>query len=224
MTVMLEAVGVSKTFTLHLQGGVQIQVLMNHDFKVAAGECVALTGSSGAGKTTLMRVLYGTYRIDAGAVRARHQGCMVTLSGADPRIVLDVRARTLGYVSQFLHVVPRVPALDIVAGTSSGRDRARALLTRLGIPDRLHGVPPAVFSGGERQRVNLARGFMGQHPVLLLDEPTASLDAARRDVVIDMINEAKAAGTAVVGIFHDRAVVSAVADRVHVVAPQQELA
>lgn len=224
MTVMLEAVGVSKTFTLHLQGGVQIQVLMNHDFKVAAGECVALTGSSGAGKTTLMRVLYGTYRIDAGAVRARHQGCMVTLSGADPRMVLDVRARTLGYVSQFLHVVPRVPALDIVAGTPSGRDRARALLTRLGIPDRLHGVPPAVFSGGERQRVNLARGFMGQHPVLLLDEPTASLDAARRDVVIDMINEAKAAGTAVVGIFHDRAVVSAVADRVHVVAPQQELA
>ena len=224
MTVMLEAVGVSKTFTLHLQGGVQIQVLMNHDFKVAAGECVALTGSSGAGKTTLMRVLYGTYRIDAGAVRARHQGCMVTLSGADPRIVLDVRARTLGYVSQFLHVVPRVPALDIVAGTLSGRDRARGLLTRLGIPDRLHGVPPAVFSGGERQRVNLARGFMGQHPVLLLDEPTASLDAARRDVVIDMINEAKAAGTAVVGIFHDRAVVSAVADRVHVVAPQQELA
>ena len=224
MTVMLEAVGVSKTFTLHLQGGVQIQVLMNHDFKVAAGECVALTGSSGAGKTTLMRVLYGTYRIDAGAVRARHQGCMVTLSGADPRIVLNVRARTLGYVSQFLHVVPRVPALDIVAGTPSGRDRARALLTRLGIPDRLHGVPPAVFSGGERQRVNLARGFMGQHPVLLLDEPTASLDAARRDVVIDMINEAKAAGTAVVGIFHDRAVVSAVADRVHVVAPQQELA
>ena len=224
MTVMLEAVGVSKTFTLHLQGGVQIQVLMNHDFKVAAGECVALTGSSGAGKTTLMRVLYGTYRIDAGAVRARHQGCMVTLSGADPRIVLDVRARTLGYVSQFLHVVPRVPALDIVAGTLSGRDRARGLLTRLGIPDRLHGVPPAVFSGGERQRVNLARGFMGQHPVLLLDEPTASLDAARRDVVIDMINEAKAAGTAVVGIFHDRAVVSAVADRVHVVAPQQEIA
>lgn len=224
MTVMLEAVGVSKTFTLHLQGGVQIQVLMNHDFKVAAGECVALTGSSGAGKTTLMRVLYGTYRIDAGAVRARHQGCMVTLSGADPRMVLDVRARTLGYVSQFLHVVPRVPALDIVAGTSSGRDRARALLTRLGIPDRLHGVPPAVFSGGERQRVNLARGFMGQHPVLLLDEPTASLDAARRDVVIAMINEAKAAGTAVVGIFHDRAVVSAVADRVHVVAPQQEIA
>lgn len=224
MTVMLEAVGVSKTFTLHLQGGVQIQVLMNHDFKVAAGECVALTGSSGAGKTTLMRVLYGTYRIDAGAVRARHQGCMVTLSGADPRIVLDVRARTLGYVSQFLHVVPRVPALDIVAGTPSGRDRARALLTRLGIPDRLHGVPPAVFSGGERQRVNLARGFMGQHPVLLLDEPTASLDTARRDVVIAMINEAKAAGAAVVGIFHDRAVVSAVADRVHVVAPQQELA
>jgi len=224
MTVMLEAVGVSKTFTLHLQGGVQIQVLMDHDFQVEAGECVALTGSSGAGKTTLMRVLYGTYRIDAGAVRARHQGCMVTLSGADPRMVLDVRARTLGYVSQFLHVVPRVPALDIVAGTSSGRDRARALLTRLGIPDRLHGVPPAVFSGGERQRVNLARGFMGQHPVLLLDEPTASLDAARRDVVIAMINEAKAAGTAVVGIFHDRAVVSAVADRVHVVAPQQEIA
>lgn len=224
MTVMLEAVGVDKIFTLHLQGGVRTAVLIGHDFHASAGECVALVGPSGAGKTTLLRALYGTYRVDAGAVRVRHGGAMVTLSGADPRLVLDVRARTLGYVSQFLHVVPRVAALDIVAGSPAHRARAQALLSRLGIPERLHGVPPAVFSGGERQRVNLARGFMSQHPVLLLDEPTASLDAARRDVVIAMIKEAKAAGTAVVGIFHDRTVVSAVADREHIIAAQQETA
>ncbi len=221
---MLEATAVDKAFTLHLQGGIRIPVLLGHDFHVSAGECVALAGPSGAGKTTLMRALYGTYRIDAGAVRVRHEGAMVTLSGADPRTVLDVRRRTLGYVSQFLHVVPRVPALDIVAGGPAGRERARHLLTRLGIPERLHGVPPAVFSGGERQRVNLARGFMGQHPVLLLDEPTASLDAARRDTVIAMIGEARAAGVAVVGIFHDRAVVSAVADRIHTIEALQETA
>lgn len=222
--MMLEAVGVGKTFTLHLQGGTRIPVLLGHDFHVAAGECVALHGPSGAGKTTLMRALYGTYRIDAGTVRVRHRGAMVTLSGADPRTVLDVRATTLGYVSQFLRAVPRVPALDVVAGGPGQREQARALLDRLGIPARLHGVPPAVFSGGEQQRINLARGFLGQHPVLLLDEPTASLDAARRDVVIAMICDAKVAGTAIVGIFHDHAVRAAVADRVHLVSALQETA
>ena len=117
--------------------------------------------------------------------------------------MLAVRRETLGYVSQFLRVVPRVPALDIVAealiarGTApsrGARERARALLLRLNIPARLHGLPPATFSGGEQQRVNLARGFIGGHPILLLDEPTASLDAANRDVVVGMIREAKARG------------------------------
>ncbi len=232
MTVLLHAEGLGKVFLLHLQGGVRIPVLDAVTLSVSAGECVALGGPSGAGKSTLMRCLYGNYRADAGRILVRHAGAMVDIAAADPRTVLAVRHATLGYVSQFLRVVPRVPALDIVAeprlahGSPAEEARAEAaeLLLRLRIPQRLHGLPPATFSGGEQQRVNLARGFIGRHPVLLLDEPTASLDAANRDVVIAMIREAKARGTAIVGIFHDAAVREAVADRIFAVAPLQEAA
>jgi alpha-D-ribose 1-methylphosphonate 5-triphosphate synthase subunit PhnL len=144
--------------------------------------------------------------------------------------VVRVRDRTLGYVSQFLRVVPRVPALDIVADAArdatpdEARRSAAALLLRLNIPPHLHGLPPATFSGGEQQRINLARGFIGAHPILLLDEPTASLDNANRDIVIAMIREAKAAGTAIVGIFHDTAVREAVADSLYHVTALQDAA
>ena len=230
--VMLQASGLAKTFTLHLQGGTRIPVLAGFDLCVRAGGCVALSGPSGAGKSTVMRALYGTYRVDAGHVQVRHGGVMVDLAAADPRSVLRVRQDTLGYVSQFLRVVPRVSALDLVAEAAMLRGRApddarrdaAALLSRLGIPPALHAVPPATFSGGEQQRVNLARGFIAGHPVLLLDEPTASLDAQRRDVVIAMIREARNRGAAIVGIFHDHGVRDAVADAVLHVPLYQEAA
>lgn len=228
--IMLETENLSKTFLLHLQGGVKIDVLRNVDFQVSAGECVALTGPSGAGKTTLLRSLYGNYRAAGGAIRVRHEGRMVDIASASPRLVVEVRDRTLGYVSQFLRVVPRVSALDIVADAARGvspeeaHAKAAALLRRLNIPSRLHALPPATFSGGEQQRINLARGFIGSHPILLLDEPTASLDNANRDIVIAMIQEAKAAGKAVIGIFHDTDVRDAVADRLFHVLPLQDAA
>ncbi len=230
MTIMLETKNLSKNFLLHLQGGVRIEVLRDVDFAVSAGECVALTGPSGAGKTTLLRSLYGNYRAGGGAIRVWHEGRMVDIVTASPRVVVEVRERTLGYVSQFLRVVPRVSALDIVADAARGMSHADALvkaaemLKRLNIPTRLHGLPPATFSGGEQQRINLARGFMGCHPILLLDEPTASLDNANRDIVIAMIQEAKASGIAVVGIFHDIFVRDTVADRVFNVLPLQDAA
>ncbi len=218
--IMLRAEGLEKAFVLHLQGGVRIQVLAGASTELHAGRCLALAGPSGAGKSTLMRSLYGSYRVDGGRILVRHRGAVVDIAAADPRLVLEVRRETLGYVSQFLRVVPRVAALDIVAEASRNpaparaRDEAEALLLRLNIPRRLHGLPPATFSGGEQQRVNLARGFIGGHPILLLDEPTASLDAENRAVVIAMIAEAKARGTALAGIFHDTAVRDAVADGV----------
>jgi alpha-D-ribose 1-methylphosphonate 5-triphosphate synthase subunit PhnL len=188
---------------------------------VRAGECVALAGSSGSGKSSLICSLYGNYRPQSGSVSVRHQGEMVDIVTATPRQVLDIRARTMGYVSQFLRVVPRVGALDVVAeplvaltgDATSARDRATFLLRRLNIPSALWNLPPATFSGGEQQRVNIARGFSVEYPVLLLDEPTASLDAENRRVVVRLINEAKARGTAVVGIFHDEEVRDLVADR-----------
>ncbi len=228
MTLAVSVRGLGKGFTLHLQGGVRLDVLRGVSFDVHAGECVAITGPSGAGKTSLLRSLYGTYRADAGAILVRHEGALVDLATADPRTILEIRARTLGYVSQFLRVVPRVPALSIVAEAAGADDgaeaRARELLLRLAIPQSLHGLAPATFSGGEQQRVNLARGFAGAHPILLIDEPTSALDAANRATVVAMIQEAKAAGRAIVGIFHDETVRDAVADRVHEVRPLREAA
>ena len=226
---MLEASGLCKTFVLHLQGGVRLPVLDEVELRLRAGRCVALAGPSGAGKSTLMRALYGSYRVDGGSIRVRHRGGWAELAGGDPRLVLDVRRETLGYVSQFLRVVPRVPALQIVAEASRAGDRdglaaAEAMLLRLNIPRRLHGLPPATFSGGEQQRVNLARGFIGGHPILLLDEPTASLDGENRDVVIGLIREAKARGVAMAGIFHDGAVREAVADSALEISPVRQAA
>jgi len=220
---MLRAEGLCKTFVLHLRGGLPIPVLDGVSFGVAAGECVALSGPSGAGKSTLLRLLYGNYRADAGHVWLRHAGGVLDLAAAAPRTVLAARSATLGYVSQFLRVVPRVAALDIVAEAGGG-DRAEAarLLRHLNIPARLHGLPPATFSGGEQQRINLARGFIARRKVLLLDEPTSSLDAENREIVVGMIRDAKARGTAIVGIFHDAAVRDAVADRLYPVTPLQD--
>jgi alpha-D-ribose 1-methylphosphonate 5-triphosphate synthase subunit PhnL len=229
--VMLETDGLAKTFTLHLRGGMQMQVLSGIALTVRQGECVVLAGPSGAGKSTLMRSLYGNYRAEAGRILVRHQGMMVDLAAADPRMILAIRRDTLGYVSQFLRVVPRVSALDVVADALNGRttpDTARAaataLLLRLNIQARLHAIPPATFSGGEQQRVNLARGFIAGHPILLLDEPTASLDAANRSVVIEMVREAKARGTAVIAICHDAEVRDAIADRLFPLTPIMDAA
>jgi alpha-D-ribose 1-methylphosphonate 5-triphosphate synthase subunit PhnL len=227
MSWAIRTEGLAKSFTLHLQGGTRIPVLEDVELSVAPGECVALAGPSGAGKSTLMRLLYGNYGAGAGRILIRHRGAEVDLATANARLVREVRRETLGYVSQFLRVIPRVPTLDIVAeplvARGAGREQARAraagLLTQLNLPARLHGLPPATFSGGEQQRVNLARGFAPGYPVLLLDEPTASLDAGNRAVVVGLIAAAKAAGTSVIGIFHDTEVRDQVADRLFEVQP-----
>jgi alpha-D-ribose 1-methylphosphonate 5-triphosphate synthase subunit PhnL len=206
--------GLKKTFTLHNQCGVELPVLDGVDLDVRRGECVALHGPSGSGKSTLLKCLYANYLASAGEVFVGD----TDVARAAPRELLRVRREVVGYVSQFLRVIPRVPTIDIVAEPlrdgEDARRRAEQLLLRLRIPMRLWSVPPATFSGGEQQRVNVARGFIRRMPVLLLDEPTAALDADNRQTVISMINEARAAGAAIVGIFHDHKVREAVATRV----------
>jgi alpha-D-ribose 1-methylphosphonate 5-triphosphate synthase subunit PhnL len=219
---ILAVSGVDKTFTMHLQGGQHLAVLRGLAFEVHSGECVVLGGASGAGKSSILKMVYGNYAADRGSIVLRGSGGAVDLATADPRQVLSARRLAMGYVSQFLRCVPRVAALTVVAeplierGTDPARARERAarLLTRLGIPERLWALPPATFSGGEQQRVNIARGFVTELPLLLLDEPTASLEARSRGVVIELIREKRARGVAVLGIFHDAVVRDAVADRV----------
>lgn len=226
--LMLRARGVAKTFTLHPQGGVRIDALENVGLDVRRGDCVVLSGPSGVGKSTFLRCLYGNYLVSAGSIAIRGADhAPIELAGAGPHAVMALRRSTLGYVSQFLRVIPRVPALALVAEPLTQRGvpaaqaqaRAAALLERLNLPRRLWSLPPATFSGGEQQRVNIARGLIAAHPVLLLDEPTASLDAGNRDLVADLIVEARLAGAAIVGIFHDDETREKVATHRHELEP-----
>jgi alpha-D-ribose 1-methylphosphonate 5-triphosphate synthase subunit PhnL len=222
MPAMIEITDAKKSFIMHLQGGVELPVVRGVSFRVAPGECVVLSGPSGAGKSSILKMMFGNYRCDGGRIGIRHEGQMIDLAGAEPRKILSVRRNTIGYVSQFLRAVPRVATLDVVAepllangvARSDARHEAGALLRTLNIPERLWPLPPSTFSGGEQQRVNIARGFISDLPILLLDEPTASLDAANRAVVVDLIDEKKRQGVAMVAIVHDDEIRHLIADRI----------
>jgi len=218
---VLELTAVAKTFTMHLQGGLQLPVLRDVAFGIEPGQCIALTGPSGVGKSSILKLIFGNYRCDSGHIHIRHGEGVIDIATAPPRRILSLRQQVLGYVTQFLRAVPRVSALDIVAEPLLAKavphpeatERAATMLRRFNIPERLWQLPPATFSGGEQQRVNLARGLLPEHPVLLLDEPTASLDADNRAVVIEAVHERKQKGAAIVTIVHDEDVRSAIADR-----------
>jgi alpha-D-ribose 1-methylphosphonate 5-triphosphate synthase subunit PhnL len=222
MTAMIEIENAEKTFIMHLQGGVKLPVVRGVSFQVKAGECVVLSGPSGAGKSSILKMIFGNYRCDDGRIGIRHQGELIDLAAAEPRQILGVRRTTIGYVSQFLRAVPRVATVDVVAEPliangvvrAEARERAGVLLRRLNIPERLWALPPSTFSGGEQQRVNIAHGFISDLPILLLDEPTASLDAANRAVVVELIAQKKRAGIAMVAIVHDDEIRHLIADRV----------
>nr|WP_319384625.1 phosphonate C-P lyase system protein PhnL [uncultured Roseibium sp.] len=222
MPVRLYLNSVSKSFTMHLQDGTVIPVVDKVEFSVNAGECVVLGGPSGAGKSSILKMIYGNYRCDSGQILVTIGDDIINVAASEPREILKLRENTIGYVSQFLRTIPRVSAEEVVAeplvaqgsGEAEAVDRARGLLTRLNVPERLWTLPPATFSGGEQQRVNIARGFIAHYPILLLDEPTASLDAANRAVVVRLVQEKKEQGVAMVGILHDQDVREEIADRI----------
>jgi len=220
MSAVLELRNAGKTFTMHLQGGLRLPVVAGVDFSVEAGQCVVLAGPSGAGKSSILKMIFGNYRCDSGQILVRQHGTTTDVARAQPRQILGLRQTVMGYVSQFLRAVPRVAALDVVAeplvaapeSRALARVQAAELLHRLAIPERLWQVPPVTFSGGEQQRVNIARGFLAERPLLLLDEPTASLDAANRSTVVELIADKKRRGAAIVAIVHDDEVRRAIAD------------
>jgi alpha-D-ribose 1-methylphosphonate 5-triphosphate synthase subunit PhnL len=222
MSAMIEITRAAKTFTMHLQNGIRLPVVSGVSMHVDAGECVVLAGPSGAGKSSILKMIFGNYRCDQGRIAVRHDGAVIDIATAQPREVLRVRRQTIGYVSQFLRAVPRVPTLDVVAEPlivngiprEDARIQAGAFLRRLNIAERLWTLPPSTFSGGEQQRVNIARGFISDMPILLLDEPTASLDAANRKIVVELVEEKKKRGVAMLAIVHDDEVRNLIADRI----------
>ena len=222
---MLQMNKLSKQFLLHLQNSTALTVLQNFNLTLSPGECVRLSGPSGMGKSTILKLAYGNYRASAGEILVRDtDGQYIDMTQASARAVLHLRAHSMGYVSQFLRVIPRVAAIDIVAepllensldlvSREQAREQATHWLTRLRIPEALWQLPPATFSGGEQQRINLARSFIKPRPLLLLDEPTASLDPVNTQTVIEMIIQARAQGVAILGIFHDDTVAQDVVSR-----------
>src|SRR3954466_13941638 len=222
MTAMIDIADANKTFTMYLQGGIELPVVSGVTFHVDPGECVVLSGPSGAGKSSILKMIFGNYRCDGGVINIRHHGAVIDLATAEPRQVLSVRRSTIGYVSQFLRAVPRVATIDVVAeplianGTAraEAREKAGALRRLLNFPERLWPLPPSTFSGGEQQRVNIARGFISDLPILLLDAPTAALDAAHRACPVELVEEKKRQGVAMVAIVHDDEIRHLIADRI----------
>ena len=217
----MRVAGLAKTFTLHVQNAARLPVFADAELEVRAGDGVALTGPSGAGKSTFLRCLYGNYGADAGSIAIRDGGRLVEMTTLTPYELAAVRTRSIGYVSQFLRVIPRVPAIDVAAeplrdigvGEEEARERVASLFRRMLVPERLWSLSPTTFSGGEKQRINLARTLVVEYPILLLDEPTSALDAQSREAVVALLSERRARGTALVGIYHDDEVRTRLADR-----------
>ncbi len=221
MFAALDISDLAKQFTLHMQDSAELPVIAGANLSVASGECVVLSGPSGAGKSSILKMIYGTYPCTLGSIRVLDGDNYVDVAMASARDLLALRQTTVGYVSQFLRVIPRVPTITLVAeplvrrgaDLTSAHDQAASLLQKLNLPERLWPLPPATFSGGEQQRVNIARAFAHPMPIMLLDEPTASLDAENREAVVSLIHEAKRRGAAILGIFHDKDMRDRIADR-----------
>ena len=222
MSKLLEIVNLQKQFRLHILNEKTIAALEDVSFEVDEGEIVALTGKSGSGKSTLMKCIYRTYLSDSGQiVYYSASGRRIDLASATEHAVLQIRKSEMTYCSQFLQVIPRVPALDVVASALIARghavEQARQLTSecfeRLSLPRELWDAYPSTFSGGEQQRVNIARAIISRPRFLLVDEPTASLDTKTKDAVIAMILELKRLGTSIVLISHDEYSLQRMADR-----------
>jgi len=210
----------SKTFTLHMLGGRELRAFEDVDFAVEGGEFLGVVGRSGSGKSSLLRCLYRSYRPTSGSIVYGSEGGPVDLAVAADREVLRLRAQEIGYVAQFLRAVPRVPAREVVAeplvrrGAGDALERAAAMLDALGLSRELQEALPATMSGGEQQRVNLARALVSRPRLLLLDEPTSALDPETRSLAVGAIRGLKERGTTMIGIFHDADTLAALADRV----------
>jgi alpha-D-ribose 1-methylphosphonate 5-triphosphate synthase subunit PhnL len=221
---LLNLDNVTKHFFLHAFEEKIIHGFEKVSFIINKGQALGLSGPSGSGKSSILKCIYRTYLPTHGNILfSSERYGQVDFSLLPERIVHSIRTEEIGYVSQFLRVIPRVPAIDVVAeplirrGISrvEAKRRSSLLLERILIPRHLHDAYPSTFSGGEQQRVNVARAVIWKPKLLLLDEPTASLDVHSVAIVMDLLRELKEEGVAMIGIFHNETVMNALVDRVY---------
>jgi alpha-D-ribose 1-methylphosphonate 5-triphosphate synthase subunit PhnL len=225
---MLKLENLSKSFIVHTLGGKVINGCERVSFSIGPGELLGLAGPSGSGKSSILKCIYRTYIPTSGVVHyVSEEFGPVDLTQASEHVIVRLRSREIGYVTQFLKVLPRVPAVDVVAEPlmwrgvplEEARRNACDMLDRLRIPRVLYDAYPATFSGGEQQRVNVARAVIARPRLLLLDEPTASLDRLSVGIIVDMLRDLKKEGCTMIGIFHDRNLMESVADRAYEMSP-----
>jgi alpha-D-ribose 1-methylphosphonate 5-triphosphate synthase subunit PhnL len=219
---IVEVHQLSKIFELHILHDKRIVALHHIDMAIREGEIIGLTGKSGSGKSSLMKCLYRTYLATGGEILFHSSAAgVIDMASADEHTVIALRRSEIRYCSQFLSVIPRVSAIDVVAESllrarknrEQARSQAKHLLEALGLPPALWDAYPVTFSGGEQQRVNVARAIISRPRLLLIDEPTASLDVRTKDIVIALIRELKTEGTSVLCISHDEYTLDRLADR-----------
>lgn len=217
---ILKIKNLSKNFFLHEQEQ-SIPSAQNISLEMSPYQLTALTGASGVGKSSILKCIYGTYLPSSGSILYKTQkNQWIDLAQADPQTILELRRKEISFVTQFLHCLPRQSTIDVVAqplfdlgiNRENAREKAKELLTQIELPKRLWSISPVTFSGGEKQRVNLARAMMINPRLLLLDEPTASLDQHSIEKVIKMINHLKQMGTGILAIFHDSYLIQRLAD------------
>jgi alpha-D-ribose 1-methylphosphonate 5-triphosphate synthase subunit PhnL len=210
---MLVVKNLSKQFIMHIRGGARISSFSGVSFEARQGSLLALTGPSGIGKSSLLKCIYRTYLPSSGQILYRSaDGGEIDLAVAGDWDILNLRRTEIGYVSQFFHVMPRIPAREILmeplvtrgVSREEAREQAEVMLSKVGLEKSLWEMYPSTFSGGEKQRLNILHAVITKPRLLLLDEPTASLDQGYKEKVMEMILALKAEGAAMIGVFHDR--------------------
>ncbi len=212
MQELLRVEKLQKTFTMHQSDEKKIIGCDGISFSLKEGEFIGITGKSGAGKSTILKSIYRTYLPTGGSIFYQSERFgLIDLVDATEREMIEIRKQEIGYVSQFLNVMPRVTALEVVVNAimemglpeEDAVHQAREMLAHFKLPESLWDSYPRTFSGGEKLRLNLAQAMVKRPKLLLLDEPTASLDDSSKLAVKEMIFHLKQAGTSMLGIFHD---------------------
>ena len=220
---LLSVEDLHKRFRLHLLGGLLVEPVRGISFQLNEGEFGVIAGPSGVGKSTILKCIYRSYLPSDGAIRYRNaHGSWTDLATCPERDVIEIRRTEFAYVTQFLRCAPRVVAEEVVARArieqghphDEALEEAGSLLQRFKIPEKLWRAYPVTFSGGEQQRVNLARAIIKKPRLLMLDEPTASLDSQSVEIFLEALEEVRRQNTTCLSIFHDQKMIQTLATQV----------